>query len=275
MIVMNGRELKQGHFPDGTLSFKLPEDLVWDEEGQIIEWKYESDAELFSLICLKRWIDERMTTKVWLVLRYLPHARMDRTEDFFDVFTLKYFCQVINDLNFTQVCVLDPHSSVSTALLDRVVAVSPDNLIREALDRSEAEVVCFPDQGALKRYGKMIDNRIAVYCQKRRDWATGKILGLDLIDPGDDVRGRNILIVDDISSRGGTFYYTANKLLEAGAAKVSLYVTHCEDTIYQGEFYNELVKTGAVKKVYTTQSLLKEVKPGIEIVIHNPEKDSQ
>jgi hypothetical protein len=32
---------------------------------------------------------------------------------------------------------------------------------------------------------------------------------------------------------------------------------------------------GAAKKVYTTQSLLKEVKDGVEIVICNPENDSQ
>lgn len=39
------------------------------------------------------------------------------------------------------------------------------------------------------------------------------------------VKERNVLIVDDICSRGGTFYHAANALKEAGAKNIYLYVT--------------------------------------------------
>ena len=78
-----------------------------------ITWLYESDDELFSLICLTRNLQDNGRTDIDLYMPYIPHARQDRVHDFRDVFTLKYFCEIINSLNFTTVIVLDPHSDVS------------------------------------------------------------------------------------------------------------------------------------------------------------------
>ena len=63
-----------------------------------------------------------------------------------------------------------------------------------------------------------------------------------------------MLIVDDICSRGGTFYHSAQKLKEAGASDIFLYITHCENTILEGE----LIKSGLVKKIFTTDSIFTE-----------------
>lgn len=68
---------------------------------------------------------------------YIPHARMDRVQELEDVFTLKYFCQVINSLHFDKVIVRDAHSNVSLALLDRVIDLSPVGEIKEAIKRTE------------------------------------------------------------------------------------------------------------------------------------------
>ena len=96
----NMYEVKQDHFPDNTLHVSFP-----DHEIYAIEWKYESDAELFTLICARR---HYAKYDILLVLPYIPHARMDRVKDETDVFTLKYFCEIINSLNFSRVFVLDP-----------------------------------------------------------------------------------------------------------------------------------------------------------------------
>lgn len=45
---------------------------------------------------------------------------MDRVKNPDEVFTLKYFCEFINDLKFDVVYVNDPHSDVSMALLNNV-----------------------------------------------------------------------------------------------------------------------------------------------------------
>jgi ribose-phosphate pyrophosphokinase len=95
---------------------------------------------------------------------------------------------------------------------------------------------------------------------KKRDWNTGKILGLELMNK-EVVNGKDVLIIDDICSRGGTFYHSAKALKEAGAKNIYLYVTHCENTILDGD----LLTSGLIEKVYTTNSIFTKEHEKIEV----------
>jgi ribose-phosphate pyrophosphokinase len=241
-------------FPDHTLLLKLdPWSVKTKSYNIVIEWLYEGDSELFTLICVKRHLEQYYPYGTFtLDMPYIPHARMDRVKSEGDVFTLKYFCEVINSLNFSEVRVRDAHSNVSLALLDNVSQESINNYIHRAILDSGAEALFFPDEGAMKRYSEHATIPYA-FGMKKRDWETGKILGLDIIN-GDAVKGKNILIVDDICSRGGTFYYSAKALKEAGAANISLYVTHLEGTVMIGD----LPTSNLIKHIYTTESIFPE-----------------
>ena len=259
MIKVNDQIVEQNHFPDGTLLIKQ---FPYDTK-HIITWKYENDSELFTLICLVGHLRSHGVENINLNMPYIPHARQDRVKNDEDVFTLKYFCQVINSLNFTTVKVLDVHSNVSLALLDRVVATMPLARIERAINNisEEKELLAFyPDEGAMKRYSSMIEIPYA-FGIKRRDWATGKIEGLDVAGCIDKIKGSRILIVDDICSRGGTFYHSAKKLKELGAKEIYLYITHCENTILEGE----LLISGLIEKVYTTNSIFTKEHEKIEV----------
>jgi ribose-phosphate pyrophosphokinase len=238
-------------FPDGTLAFKPPR-IYENVKELLIIWNYENDSEMFALMCLRQhfWNKE-----VSLYMPYIPNARMDRVKNAGDIFTLKYFCNFINSLNFKEVSVLDAHSNVSLALLDRVVHIDVFPDISFALDHHMQKEVptalFFPDEGAMKRYGDLFPMYPYAFGMKKRDWATGKILGLEIMQ-SENIVGKNVLIIDDICSKGGTFYYSAKALKEAGAANISLYITHCENTILQGEIFT----SGLIDKVYTTDSLV-------------------
>lgn len=254
MIKVNGVVVNQKHFPDNSLLLKLDpyKDIRVFFDDVEIEWLYENDAELFTLICLKRHLDKDFKN-IYLSLPYVPHARMDREKEDEDVFTLKYFCEVINSLNFEMVQVRDAHSNVSLALLNNVYQEDVGYFIYEAIKKSNAEVLFYPDEGAMKRYSANTDKPYA-FGVKRRDWKTGNILGLDIINE-ELVKDKNILIVDDICSKGGTFLHSAKALKAAGAKSVSLYVTHLEKTVTTGE----LAKTdGLVDHIYTTESIFPE-----------------
>ena len=184
---------------------------------------------------------------------YIPHARMDRVKADEDVFTLKYFAEVINSLHFSIVWVRDAHSNVSLALIDNVCDTGVKAYIRKATELSGANAMFYPDEGAMKRYSSESELPYA-FGMKKRDWKTGKIEGLDIIN-ADNIVGKDVLIVDDICSRGGTFYHSAKALKAAGAKSVSLYVTHCEETITLGEL---AASDGLVDHVYTTRSIFPE-----------------
>ena len=260
MIKVNGTVIEQNHFPDGTLLLKT-EDFRGHKDTVKIEWHYESDAELFTIICLSK-----KALRKELFLPYIPHARQDRVKHGEDTFTLKYFAEVINSLDFESVTVLDPHSSVSEALIDRVVVKNPKtyadmtiNAIAEACEGEEL-VLFFPDEGASKRYANLFRLPYA-FGIKKREWKTGDIKGLDVVDNGLELQGKNILIVDDICSRGGTFYHSAKRLKELGAAKVFLYITHCENTILEGE----VLKGELIERVFTTDSIFTKHHEKVEV----------
>jgi ribose-phosphate pyrophosphokinase len=63
-------------------------------------------------------------------------------------------------------------------------------------------------------------------------------------------------------SRGGTFFHSAKKLKEMGAAEIYLYITHCENTILEGE----VLTSGLVEKVYTTKSIFTKKHEKIEVL---------
>lgn len=256
MIKLNGQVIEQNHFPDGTLLMKHYEASYKSIEH--IEWFYENDSELFALICLRNHLGDR---NVYLEMPYIPHARMDRVKNKEDIFTLKYFCEVINSLGFTEVRVIDPHSDVAPALLDRVRVRTPKELIGFTVGKIDSDnlLYYYPDAGAAKRYSSIITEPYT-YGNKIRDWETGKIKGLTIADPA-LVNGKDILIIDDICSRGGTFYHSAKALKNAGAENIYLYITHCENTILEGE----LLTSGLIEKVYTTNSIFTKEHDKIEV----------
>lgn len=253
MLTINGSEIVQGSFPDGTLLVKYaPEQDCGYAE---IEWRYENDRELVTLIYLTKHLNAHGINKIKLFMPYIPNARQDRVKSNEDVFTLKYFAQVINSLNFESVTVLDPHSIVSEALIDRLVVQSPKENVRRVIGdiiRMEGTepVMFYPDEGASKRYSGMVTLPYA-FGIKKRDWKTGTILGLDVSGNLEEIKGKSVLIVDDICSKGGTFLFAAKKLKELGAVHIYLYISHCEKTILSGE----LITSGLIQSIYTTDSI--------------------
>ncbi len=265
MIKLNGKPFDVGSFPDGTIAVKQPIETL--RAGDVvIDWFYENEREFVALMYLTKHLNAHGIKDIRLFMPYIPNARMDRVKDDEDVFTLKYFCELLNSLNFSEVRVLDPHSNVSQALIERIKVESPENYIREVIERissaeGEAPVMFYPDEGAGKRYSGMIDSPYA-FGIKKRDWKTGKIQGLDVAGSVDDIKGKNVLIVDDICSKGGTFLHSAKKLKELGAENIYLFISHCEKTILDGE----LINGGLLKKIYTTDSLCHFQHPLVEVI---------
>lgn len=262
MIFLNDKEIEVKKFPNG-------ESLINSQELNIKEWvntiklKFESDNDITHLIFLKEHLDE-LNIKCNLIIPYMSYSRMDRTEGF-TVFTLKHLCRLINNLNFEEVSIYEPHSDVCVALLDRVKvinmsAILAKDLLEKVEDKNDSVYLVYPDAGAAKRYGKQIEYEKILTANKERDFKTGFINKLEI---NGIVESKNFkaIIVDDLCSKGGTFILTAKKLKEMGATEIYLVVTHCEDTIFDGE----ILKTDLITKVFTTNSILSKEHEKIEI----------
>ena len=201
--------------------------------------------------------------KVWLNLPYVPNARMDRVKNKEEVFTLKAFAETINWLGFEEVRIVNPHSTVSEALFDRVyvdfecVYQDVKRILQTSL--SKIDVIFFPDEGACKRYSDLLAplGLPVAFGIKKRDWKTGKILGIDIAGY-DELEGKNILMVDDICAYGGTFYYSACALKDKGANDISCYVTHLENSVMDKE-KGKMIQGDLIKTIYATNSIFRGV----------------
>lgn len=259
MFWINGTPLNLERFPDGTQRLK-----VSPQEDEIsLQWHYEKDEEMtlfFIVSHLRNWNPQ---INITLDMPYIPHARMDRVKDPSEVFTLKYFCDFINKMYFNKVLVRDAHSHVALALLDRVVSqpITPyiNSLISDLINPIK-DIVFFPDEGSAKRYSESIKVPYA-FGIKERDWRTGHIQNLEIHGTIPSAPF-NALIIDDIASYGGTFLHSAKKLKALGANKIYLYITHCENSILNGD----LIKSGLLERIYTTKGLYTAHHPLIEII---------
>ena len=249
MIHVNGKLIEQHHFGAGELNIKLE-----PIEGNVdIIWNYEHDGELFTLACIRHYYTDK---RCFLTMPYLPHARMDRVKNPEDVFTLQTFASFINGLAFEKVRVLDAHSNVGIALIHRCENESPKEHIQKAINKLSyaKDNLClfFPDEGAQKRYGEMFPDMPQAFGIKKRNWETRKIEGYMIIGE-ENVKYKEVLIIDDICSYGNTFIKAAEALESAGACGVNLYVTHCEECINKGNVFT----SGLIDTVFTTDSLIR------------------
>lgn len=267
MIKLNGKQVDVKHFPDGTLLLK---EIAPNMDAVVLTWLYENNEELVALYFLTKHLQSKGIRRIVLKLPYIPNARQDRVKGPEDVFTLKYFAELINSLAFEKVIVLDPHSYVSEALFTNLEIQTPKAYVERAVhllteesrsSKQEPPLLFFyPDEGAMKRYSAMFDVPY-VFGMKKRDWVTGDIQGLEVLGQTDRIAGSTILIVDDICSMGGTFYFSAKALKQLGAEKIYLYVSHCENTILAGE----LLKTNLIDRIYTTNSIFTKQHERMEV----------
>lgn len=249
MILVNGDKVSTGKFPNNE---------VWIDSKTIhaepfhtnkVTLKFEDDSDLLHLGMIKQYLDT-MYLRSHLTIAYMPYSRMDRENENY-LFSLKYIAKFINGLCFDKVTIYEPHSDVTPALIDNCIIINQSIILaNDVMSRYNINCVYFPDAGAQKRYSHF-DNMEQMVGFKKRDFKTGSIVGLDIIG-NVDVAHKNILIIDDLCSKGGSFIPPAKQFKEQKANQVFLVVTHCEDNIFNGD----ILKTDYIDKVFTTNSIL-------------------
>lgn len=251
MIRINGEKVAVNKFPAGEQRLNFRNYNRYDEN--IFSWYYESDEELLTLYYLANHIKSHNGKLTSLYMPYCPNARMDRVKNIDEVFTLKYFCDIINSIGFEKIFVCDAHSDVCVALLNNCYNTDSVSNVKYLISmlgfKPDNDIIFYPDNGCSKRYeGKIKFPYLTGY--KDRDWNTGNINKIEIVGKLPE-NPFNVLIVDDICSKGGTFLHSAKKLKEVGAQNIYLFVTHLENSVFDGE----MIDSGLIDHIYTTGSI--------------------
>jgi len=258
MIKVNGKEIEFTKFPNGETNMNhMSFPIISFSYETVIDFKYEEDGDLIKLMFVKRYLDtvysnhKNVDLRIWQMM----YQRMDRSENS-SPFTLKYVSEFINSLGFNRVEIVEPHSNVTPALINNSHSnyINFDliyKVIEEIYFDREKDYIMFPDNGAANRYKNMKFKNVLIG-HKDRDFVTGEIKKLDLVGDIFNAEGRKVLIVDDLSSYGGTFIHSSKALRAVGFEEVNLLVAHAENSIFKGELFVH------IDKVFTTDSMLTE-----------------
>jgi len=232
-----------------------------------IQVQINCSDDLLDLLLIENALRHKFGTglRLKLELPYLPYARQDRVCAQGQAFSLEVFANLLKMLRLDNLVTWDCHSNVGVELTG-AINVPPVEIIKadpelSNLLKDENSVLVCPDKGAVNRctdIKEKLDLNEIVFCEKRRDPATGKIYKTDVL--ADDLTGKCAIISDDICDGGYTFIKIAEQLREKNAEKIVLFVTH-------GIFSKGLeVFDDLIDEVITTDSFTQKADPKLRVI---------
>lgn len=220
-------------FPDGTDNIKIegfqPYNQIANENILFFASFHNNDVTLsqFSvLIVLLQSFIESLT----IILPYFPVGTNERVDFEGTVATANTYSMLFSNLPSIgrpiRIMIYDIHTLQNRFYFHSSTVPSLHSsipLLLHRLKSSNISAICFPDDGAAKRfsgYFKKIGYEIIV-CGKVRD-GDKRIVRIQDGNP----EGKNIVIVDDLVQTGGTLYECGLALKAANACEVSCFVSH-------------------------------------------------
>lgn len=222
----NALEFESLVFPGGEPHIRILTPL----SSKKVSISYRIDSfEKFGILFLAVDALKRMgCEEMELFLPYFPAARQDRVANSGEALSVKVMANLINSLGFNKVMILDPHSDVVSALINKVSILSNLAFIQKISNLfEEFPVFIAPDAGSHKKVNKLSVNLGGfpiVECTKSRNIQTGVLSDFKVY--ADDLKEQDCLIIDDICDGGGTFIGLAQALKAKNAGKIYLAVSH-------------------------------------------------
>ncbi len=217
-----------GRFPDGEFDIKVNDDLRGTDCFVIQPTcppVNENWAELLLLLdCLRRSSAGRITA----VMPYYGYARKDRKDEGRVPISAKVVANTLVHCGADRVLALDLHAAQIQGFFDIPVDhLYAKPVLLEAVRKMNIEkpVVVSPDVGGIKMaraYAKALDGADLAIVDKRR--ISGSQIAVEHVIG--EVEGRNVIIVDDMISTGGSMAEAARIVRKHGARQVVVAITH-------------------------------------------------
>jgi len=231
-------------FPDDEYYFRLEED-VSGKNVLLVQTTFP-DKNIVELLLMQDAAREANAGKIIVVIPYFGYSRQDKKFGPGEPISARAVAEHVS-LHADLVITVDPHKE---HLLDffKVPAYSCSAVteIAEYLKTKGIDFVLAPDKGAIDRAKKAskIINCEYDYLEKTRiDGTTVKLQPKNL-----DTHNKNVAIIDDIISTGGTMAQSIKELKNQGARNVLVACTH---GLFVGDAKEKLISAGCDEIIST------------------------
>jgi ribose-phosphate pyrophosphokinase len=204
--------------------------------------------------------------RITAVIPWYAYSRQDRKTRPREPITARLVANMIEVAGAERVMTMDLHVGQIEGFfsfpVDHLTAMHTfvDHFVDEGFRDADDAVVVAPDTGEVKVAKRLADHLglpWAIVNKMRREVQQSEVTHVI-----GDVRGKRVIMIDDLIDTAGTLCNAAEKLLEEGATEVYAAATHA---VFSGPAY-ERIEVSPLKEVVVTDSLpLKDDEPQSKI----------
>ena len=251
------------HFSDGEFQPAF-EESVRGRRVFLIGSTFPTADNLMEMLLMCDAAKRASARHITAVMPYFGWARQDRKDKPRVAIGAKLVAKLLETAGATRIMTMDLHADqiqgffekpvdhlyASTIFLPYVKGLNLGNL-----------TIASPDMGGSKRayaYSKYLESDVVI-CYKQRQKAN-VISHMELIG---EVKGKNVILVDDMIDTGGTLTRAADLMMERGALSVRAICTH---PILSGDAYEKIQNSKLTELIVSDSIPLKKDVSKIKVV---------
>lgn len=260
-------------FPDGESYFRLLS-KVDDSVVLVHSLTPPQDKRIVELFFLLKLLSDYRAKDIILVIPYLAYMRQDKRFLDGEIVSVEVLADLLKTFDIDRYVFVDVHSGeVLKFFGNRAMEVSAFPLIGDFLSKYHLinPIVIAPDAKAFK-YAETVAKIIGAesdYIVKRRDRSSGAVESeLKEFNAG----GRDVILVDDIISTGGTMINAIKILKEHGANRVfaccthGLFIGNAVINMFNAGVY-DIISTDTIESYYSRVSVAPAIASAIKSII--------
>lgn len=210
-------------FSDGEIAVSVGESVRGSDVFIVQSTSYPVNDHLMELLIMTDAMRRASANRITAVIPYFGYARQDRKAKARDPISAKLVADMLTTAGVDRVLTMDLHAAQIQGFFDipvdhllGVPLLAPYFAQKFAGDMDDIMVVS-PDFGSVTRarnFAQRIDAPIAIVDKRRQKANVCEVMNII-----GDVKGKRVILVDDMIDTAGTLCNAANALVEKGGAK--------------------------------------------------------
>ncbi len=262
----NGMELGKcvvSSFPDGETFVKIEENVRGEDVFVVQSTSPPTNHHLMEMFIMMDAVRRASASRITAVMPFYGYARQDRKDQPRVPITAKLVANLLVAAGAHRILTMDLHAQQIQGFFD----IPVDHLyaapvMYEYIKKKKMQdmVVVSPDVGGLKMahaYSQVLEAGLAIVAKRRKN-----ALEVESMTVIGDIRGKNVLMVDDLTETAGTLTSAATLLKKKGARKILACVSHA----ILNDIGIERLRKSSIDELITTDTVLRPAIDGLKIV---------